>query len=248
MENTVYCDCPEGFEEPGKCLLLQQALYGLRTSPLLWLKDFSKTLQDLGLERVDEDVCLYRNSWLVVFFYVDDIVALCRTADLPKFEQFKEALMAKYEMRYMGNLHWFLGIRILRDRKQRKLWLCQDSYIAKIAKSFRLNYEKPAKIPMNADHLIPYDGKASPQQIHLYQRKVGSALYTATITRPDVAKSVSKLSEFLQNPSPRHLAAIDQVISYLYGTKTLAIQFANIPEQHVFICASDAAFGDDITT
>lgn len=40
MEETVYCACPEGFREPEKCLLLQRALYGLRTSPLLWLREF----------------------------------------------------------------------------------------------------------------------------------------------------------------------------------------------------------------
>jgi len=102
---------------------------------------------------------------------------------------------------------------------------------------------------MNADYLIFYDSKTSSQQIYLYQQKIGSALYTATIIRSDVAKSVFKLSEFLQNSFPHHLAAIDQVISYLYGIKILAIQYsAKTFEQHVFICASDAAFGDDITT
>jgi len=105
MKNTIYCDCSERFEKSDKYLLLQQALYKLQISLLLWLKNFFKTLQDLDLEHVNENIYLYQNSWLVIFFYVNDIVTLCRTADLPKFEQFKKTLMTKYEMRYMNNLH-----------------------------------------------------------------------------------------------------------------------------------------------
>ncbi len=40
----------------------------------------------------------------------------------------------------MGSIRWFLGIQIIQDCKQRKLWLSQSSYIEKIAKRFRLDY------------------------------------------------------------------------------------------------------------
>ena len=94
-----------------------------------------------------------------------------------------------------------------------------------------------------------YEEKAFSQEIHLYQCKVGSILYAAIITRPDIARTASKLSEFLQNPSPRHHAAVDQAITYLYGTKTLAIEFsADTDEQEVFIGASDASYADDKPT
>jgi hypothetical protein len=70
LDEVVYCKCPEGFEQAGMCLLLQRVLYGLRRSPLLWLKEFSKTLQELGLTEVPSEPCLYSNDWLVVLFYV----------------------------------------------------------------------------------------------------------------------------------------------------------------------------------
>jgi hypothetical protein len=54
------------------------------------------------------------------------------------------------------------------------------------------------------------------------------------------------LPEFLQNPSPKRLAAADQVISYLHRTKSYAVQYvAETNNQQVFLCASDAALADD---
>jgi hypothetical protein len=49
--------------------------------------------------------------------------------------------------------------------------------------------------------------------------------FNAVITCPDILKTMSKLSEFLQNPSPIHLAAADRTLEYLVETKYLAIEF-----------------------
>src|SRR2546423_2508393 len=68
LDETVYCVCPEGCKIPGSCLRLLRALYGLRRSPLLWLKEFSGTLTKLGLIQVGEDVCLFANDWRIVLF------------------------------------------------------------------------------------------------------------------------------------------------------------------------------------
>src|SRR5947207_1726740 len=119
----------------------------------------------------------------------------------------------------MGELTWFLGVRILRDRLSRKIWLCQDSYIEKIATTFNLNQRKPPATPMPVEQLTPNENQVTPQQIHAYQWKVGSINYAATITRPDIARAASNLSEFMQNPSPRHQEVVDQVIAYLNGTR-----------------------------
>ena len=74
---------------------------------------------------------------------------------------------------------------------------------------------------MTIDPLVKNPGTALPQEIYLYQQKVGSLLYATTITRPDAARTANKLSEFLSNPSKEHLDAVDRAISYLYGVKSL---------------------------
>ena len=76
LEDLVYCACPDGFKEIGKCLLLIRALYGLRKSPQLWFKELSGSLKELGLQPIPEDQCLFRNEKILVFFYVDNIILL----------------------------------------------------------------------------------------------------------------------------------------------------------------------------
>jgi hypothetical protein len=60
---------------------------------------------------------------------------------------------------------------------------------------------------------------------------------------------MNKLAEFLTNPSPTHHAAADQAIRYLYHHKNLTLEYGSIDNTlQAFTCASDAAFGDDLTT
>jgi hypothetical protein len=102
---------------------------------------------------------------------------------------------------------------------------------------------------MTTEELVPNSEQATAQEIQLYQRKVGSLLYATTITRADAARTANKLSEFLTNPSQRHLDAVDRAIAYLYGTNTIAIEFSTpTPNSPMFTAASDAAYADDPIT
>jgi hypothetical protein len=77
----------------------------------------------------------------------------------------------------------------------------------------------------SSDFMIPFDGKATKEDITLYGSIIGSEMYLAVHTRPDIAYAVSLLSRFLANPSPRHVAAAKRVLQYLQGTKNLGIVY-----------------------
>jgi hypothetical protein len=134
---------------------------------------------------------------------------------------------------------------VLRDRVHHKIWLCQDSYISKVARTFNLVHRK-ARTPLAVEPLIAYDGSATPKEKLRYQHKVGSAGYPASITRPDYARALQKLSEFLQNPGPDHNEAIDQCITYQHTTKTYALEYRSTDIAPVLQTASDASFSDDV--
>src|SRR5947207_3220357 len=91
--------------------------------------------------------------------------------------------------------------------------------------SFHLKHCR-AYVPMTTDALNAYEGQAIPQEAHAYQRKVGSVLYAAMITRADATRTATKLSEFLKNPGPEHQQAVEQAIAYLNTTQNKAIQYS----------------------
>ena len=105
---------------------------------------------------------------------------------------------------------------------------------------------RPAYTPLLTEELTPGIEKPTPQNIYAYQYKVGSILYAATMTRPDVACMAGKLSEFLRNPSLQHQEIANRAITYLYSTCYYIIEYSpTIMEEQVFTCISDAAFADD---
>jgi len=56
-------------------------------------------------------------------------------------EAIKE-LSKEYQMSTLGELKWFLGIHVLRDRRQRLLWLFQEAYIKKTANQYEIDLKR----------------------------------------------------------------------------------------------------------
>ena len=119
LDETVYCKFPDGFSQPGKCLRLLRALYGLRQAPRLWQQEFVSTLKGLGLRQILEEPCLFTNDdGIFLLFYIDDILLLSRKDRSRQARSIQNALLQTYDMKDLGELKWFLGLQIIRDRSQ----------------------------------------------------------------------------------------------------------------------------------
>ncbi len=94
-------------------LKLLKALYGLWVTPLLWLSHLATSLENLGLAPIDDAPCVYANRDLIVFFFIDDIIALFHSSKEAKYLDFRAKLMSTYEMWEIGDLEWFLGVRVI---------------------------------------------------------------------------------------------------------------------------------------
>ena len=261
LDETTYCRPPWGWEGRINILLkLLKALYGLKQSPALWYRHLSKTLIKLGLDETPGVECCFTNDYMIVLFFVDDITVLYEKRYTREVDDFEKMLFETYEMRKIGELEWFLGIKIIRDRTSRQLWLSQESYIEKVLNKFNLtDQQRRYETPLPIEALVKHTGQASPQEIYSYQQRVGSVNFPSVITRPDIANASSKLSEHLMNPSPHHMELVNRVIIYLGNTKQLAIHFDGMglktkefflgssPDE-IFRGSSDASYGDDSLT
>jgi hypothetical protein len=116
LPTPIACQCAEGYERTDSVLWVRRAIYGLKTSPILWYKDFTHSLEDLGLSPIPETNCLFVNDWLILIFYVDDILTAYASKHQNRMDEFESGLIAKYELRSLGEAEHFLGIRIVQDR------------------------------------------------------------------------------------------------------------------------------------
>jgi hypothetical protein len=257
-DQPVYVQLPKGYVElgflrPGETATmiakLEKALYGLRESPLLWYNELSQALKEAGLDRTDEEPCVFTDGKILVLVYVDDILILSPPQENESVDKLVRYLQDKYDLRE-EEFKWYLGIRVIRDRPSRKIYLCQDAYIDKIARKFKLcdSRLRVPSIPITTIPLVKHDGQASQEDIKAYQERVGSLMYIAVMTRPDIARAATQLARFLTNPSPAHLAAADQCIRYLYTTRFLAIVYDGMHAGEALVIASDASFADDAET
>jgi len=255
LDEVVYMKMPPGFTKQGKVLRLRKALYGLRRSPLLWQKNLTSSLRDLGFKEVPQEPCVMLNGSIIVFFYVDDIVFCYRKKEEEKANELIRKLQKRFNIQPLGDLKWFLGIHVLRDRRQRQLWLSQQAFIEKIANQYDVDLTgRLPDTPMTETELAPSPPSitnANRNSVLMYQRKTGSLLYAAITTRPDIAFAVSRLARFNQNPSVEHHEAADRVIQYLYRTRGMAIAYGRDTTwrrdngARAFVCASDASFADN---
>ncbi|KAF7869654.1 hypothetical protein EAF04_004438 [Stromatinia cepivora] len=193
LRQLIICKCSNSFEVPGKVLSVKQALSGFREPPAYWYEDLTYTLINFGLSPVPGTPCVFTNNWLTVLFYVDDIIAVCKKADLPRLTLFENTLKS------LGDIQLFLGIRVLRDRPNFS----------------RLNIKPNAQIrsPLPTTAFTKNPAIAAPQQIFGYQQRIGSINYAAVVTRADIAKASSISSEFLRNPSATYINAAVHTLS-----------------------------------
>jgi hypothetical protein len=63
-----------------------------------------------------------------------------------------------------------------------------------------------------------------------YSQIIGSLMYLASATRPDIAYAVSKLSRFVSNPSSEHWRSLEHVMRYLVGTMNYGFHYSGDPK------------------
>lgn len=60
---------------------------------------------------------------------------------------------------------------------------------------------------------------------HKYQELIGSLMYLAVGTRPDIMFAVNFLSRFNNNNSTQHWSAAKRILRYLQGTKGVGLKY-----------------------
>lgn len=81
---------------------------------------------------------MFRNSQtgVIIVIYVDNLLVIAKL--LSSIFDIAELINAAFLIRALGELYYYLGMRVIRNRQQRQLIVVQDAYIDKIARKFNL--------------------------------------------------------------------------------------------------------------
>ena len=82
-----------------------------------------------------------------------------------------------------------------------------------------------------------------------YQAAIGSLIYAAIATRPDISFAVGLLSQFMSSPELEHFQGVKRILRYLKGTLDYGLKFEAQDQAGITIQGfADADWAGDITT
>jgi hypothetical protein len=234
VEEDIYMELPEGYEQPGMVCKLKKALYGLKQAPRNWDKLVHGFITgDMGFKATVSDPSLYSKRsrsgrLMMIYRFVDDMQGSHHMEDKAEFQQSVKLLQDRFRIKQLQTATWMLGMRILRDRKARTITLSQELYVTKALEKFGLQQCRIVSTPEagGAAHASETDLDA-PTDSQRYMEVTGTLMYAAISTRPDIAHAVHYLASHMQQPTQRHMLAAERVLRYLAGTKEVGLVFGS---------------------
>ena len=173
---------------------LKKSLYGLKQSPRCWNKVFTEYMESVNFKQSTADTCIFvkaeeTGEIAIVAMYVDDLIIVTKTNE--KMKEIKKSLTSRFKMKDLGELHHCLGITVNYDQSKKCLWLHQKPYILAMLEKFGLSQAKSVSTPANLSAKLRKDNESSKlADPTLYQSIVGSLIYVAVATRPDISQAV----------------------------------------------------------
>ncbi|GJV37634.1 retrotransposon protein, putative, ty1-copia subclass, partial [Tanacetum coccineum] len=241
LDEDIYIVQPEGFVDPGhprKVCKLQRSIYGLKQTSRIWNKRFDEEIKRFDFDQNLDEPCVYQkasgSNVAFLFLYVDDIIIMGN--HIPSVQSVKDYLRKCFAMKDLWEASFFLGIKIYRDRSKRLIRLCQNAYMDKIIKRYKMDNSKCGHIPMQERlDLNKTQGASTLEEVKRmqnvsYASAVGSIMYVVRCTRPDIAFAQNITSRFQQNPGESHWTAVKNILKYLRKTKDMFLVYGGNPE------------------
>jgi hypothetical protein len=249
LEADVYLRLPA--ELGGAIWLLHKSLYGLKQSARQWHAKLREEMMAHGFVPSKHEPCLFlkteQTGPVYVMVHVDDALIIGNRAAVNRAKQLMQSM---FDIKDMGVASFFLAMKITR-REAGGYSLEQPRYVHDMLNRFHMADCNPVSTPLPVGlNLSRYDGELLPPG-HQYQALVGSLIYLAVNTRPDISHAVGILSRFMAYPTTAHWDAAKHVLRYLKGTSALGLRFhghASTGNQGVcdWEIFSDADFAADV--
>jgi hypothetical protein len=237
----------------GHCLRLLKSLYGLRQAPRNWNAHLHDFICSLGFQRNSLDHCLYMGtalgSTVLLAVFVDDI--LIASENVSAINQIKTAFRNRFQIKDMGLAEEFLNIRI--TQQPGRISIDQEPYVRTVLEKYQsyIGTRNYADVPSMSEYMPRDESPATPKQRQFvdsfpYSAIVGSLLYLAVVSRPDICFAVGVLTHHLKSPTYASCKAACRVLNYLSHHPRVSIVYAGSTlDLHAY---TDSDWGSDRDT
>ena len=228
---TTFVTIPEGFRDlskPQAVWSLKRALYGLHQSGRQWYSKLVEELVKIGFVRIPGFSCSFSlNNIAVLLFYVDDLILFAINNAI--LSQVINKVSSVFNVTNLGRIQKLLGVVF--DRSDGNIKLHQTGYISNLGNEFGISPNKLVKVPLPVGTVLQKPAEAEEQLSNFpYRSLVGSLLFLATRTRPDLLFPVILLSQFNTCFTGVHEKCLLQVLQYACNTKSFALNLSDCVE------------------
>lgn len=246
LNEDIYMELPEGYRQGDHVAKLKRCIYGLKQSPREWFFRLAEYIIPCGFVSSLFDPCVFvhHTGKLIIAVYVDDIVIIGEQDEL--IDEIANHLKTEFKVKDMGTLHWLLGIQI--DYSDVGITLSQNAYIDRILNRFAMHDCNTVSTPIECNQPLRAAQSGEPRaNATLYQQIIGSLMYIVSATRPDLAFTISHLSQFNADPSVSHLSAAKRVLRYVKGTRDAKLLY-KFESPLILNGYCDASYGNCLDT
>ncbi|CAI7786519.1 unnamed protein product [Closterium sp. NIES-54] len=193
-------------------------------------KGYQQKEKEIGFTPSTADHSLFmlgegeQRSFMVV--YVDDILIFSPSSDLVNEVMLK--LQNKFKYKALGDVNFSPGLHIERDVEKRCMRVHQRKYLEALAANFGQS-EGHVATPFPSGFKCvkgPEEKSVGEEERRRFHSLVGSLMYAAVNTRPDVAFATGQLARVVQCPNEEQIAAGMRVAKYLGQTPTVGLQYS----------------------
>ena len=128
------------------------------------------------------------------------------------------------------------------------LKICQTQYIENILRKYKLYDANSVGMPLDPHHKLESTNQPPGQNYDPnYGSLIGSLMYAAVATRPDLAYCVQRLSSFTHHPNLDHWMAAKRVLRYLSGTWSTGLVYTqSTTNPNIITAYADADFANSL--
>ena len=251
----IYMSRPTGLTDTDMppVFRLRKCLNGLPMASAMFKEHCNKVLLDMGFHATISDPGLYlkqldSGQYVYIFVHVDDFGIISPTTAIGT--EIMEQMRKIYNLTTEDEVDFHLGMVLTRDRPNKTITISQPGYTEEMLTTYNIPLDvtsypltpmsdAPRNLPSETNMLLDKKG------IEDYQSKVGSLLYLANQTQPDILYAVNMHSRYTKSPTQEDVLAVHRIFLYLAGTPSLGITLRS-GEGIVLYATVDASYGNHI--